>query len=734
LGQDASSNGCEGTSDSSDCGSAFAQAGCSSGCPGGKWWDDALTRKEPSELRIKIEAPTPFTLTFNSQVDVTGEKLPGIEVNVSGMIKYTSGADAVATYQLIPGTPSISVKNPDGGRNFSHFYDQNCDNLGNAWDKIDNPFTFTMFSNNKGMTAYYKTFTKIKSSSGGTIDDFDGTHMVTWAPGCGASTVGGAEVITVTPGYFSNNALRVRTTATGSDNLACAISSPYNAVEGKKINYACYGGRCALCVWGGSPPCLNSPEECGNNIGNWTMCQTTITTSKTGTNIYIYNNNTLGGWSVYDLIEESTFDYDGKTVSGKLLDETNNILYQVGGKSPNCGGARQIIPIDRNINLDYFDGSWHSIGSPKFYDDFNGNDYNGWIVDKGTWGVLNGELNNSGGGGGEEYIHTNWNGWNSNDYLSANINIPSGNDVWLSLRNDAGINYYVQTSDGYKTLQLYVTDETGYYNAKSVDISSLGINPKNWNSWRIEQKGNDMLAYINDINIINTTAEKTTIDNFENGIIGWTPNCGGNTINTTADGYNSIYALNITSAGGDGLACEYTSYNAIKGRKITYSCYGSNCRLGIWNNTAFVNTRTCNLDTGQCNTGTPIDGAGTYCPKNPSGWTRCETTITEVPIYQSQSARIYVYNDGTIGHSSIYDTIEELIKVPNITNGRIQLRTSNPTIALFDDINVDGINYKKDGRWSYPWGCILGTNKIRATYNPTNWFYMGTSSTIAISC
>jgi hypothetical protein len=463
-------------------------------------------------------------------------------------------------------------------------------------------------------------------------------------------------------------------------------------------------------------------QTCGSNLAGWTICETTITESNPGASIGIYNDNQIGHWSVYDLIEEpGSFDYNGITIKGSLLDEKNNILLQTGGKAPTCGGLGTRIPIDANITLEYYDGSWHQIGSPKFYDDFNDNNYNGWTVDAGMWGVLNGELNTS-GGGGEEVIHTNWNGWNSNDYLSANIKIPSGNDVWLSLRNDSGINYYVQTYDGYKTLQLYITDEAGYYHAKSVDISALGINPNNWNSWRIEQKGSDMLAYINGINLINTSAEKTTIDNFESGnFIGWTTGCGGNTINTTADGYDSIYALNITSTGGDGLACANTPYNAIKGRKITYACYGGRCLLGVWDGSKYINDHTCNLNTGECFSGGSL--VGQTCGSNLAGWTICETTITE----SNPGASIGIYNDNQIGHWSVYDLIEESIKVPIITNGRIQLRTSNPTIALFDDINVDGVIYKKDGSWSYPWDYVSVTTKLRATYSPLNWYYNYTS-------
>jgi hypothetical protein len=590
LGQDAGSNGCEGTSGSSDCGSAFAQVGCSSGCPGGKWWDDALSKKEPSELRIKIE-PNTFELAFNAKVDLTGLPLSSLQVTTNSVTEgsqtFSTDSNGIAKFMLHPGCYTISVPSSFNGRQFSHFWDHNCsENTGNYLDNSSNPSSFKMFAHNKSITAFYKTSTQIT-------------------------------------------------------NL---------------------------------------------NIGSL-------------------------------------------TISGKLIDENTNPLIQQGGYHPICTSpeASSLLSVDRNVKLDYSTdngNSWNSINTnPKFYYDFNDNDYSSnWTVDTGTWRIANGELNDSGSSvTGEEYIHTKWNGWNSTDYLSANINISSGNDVWLSLRNDSGINYYVQTYDGYQTLQLYITDEAGYYRAKVADIHDLGINPKNWNSWRIEQKGNDMLAYINDINIINTTAEKVTIDDFDgSSTVGpWAAGCGAiGTATLSSPGYGgSANALKIVTTAAnpanpaDKLKCAVSApYNAVRGKKINYACYGGRCAMCVWNNTNCMND--------------PVE-----CGGSPS-WKICQTTLTN----SNASANIYIYDDNVLNDPSYYDSIEESIKVPNITNGRIQLRTSNPTIALFDDINVDGIIYKKDGSWSYPWSCVPGSNKLRATYNPTNWFYMGTSSTIAIPC
>jgi len=103
---------------------------------------------------------------------------------------------------------------------------------------------------------------------------------------------------------------------------------------------------------------------------------------------------------------------------------------------------------------------------------------------------------------------------------------------------------------------------------------------------------------------------------------------------------------------------------------------------------------------------------------NPSNWNIWE-------IKQSGSTiEVYINDQKWMDYNS----------APIITNGRIQLRTSNPTIAFFDNVNVDGIEYRKDGTWSYPWSCVSGTTELRATYNPANWYYNYTSAEITNLC
>ena len=127
------------------------------------------------------------------------------------------------------------------------------------------------------------------------FEDKDYTKNPPWSIDCGGNAV--AEILTESN---SNHALKI--TSTGGDGLACARTD-YNAITGREITYACYGSRCQMCVWDGSK-CINNPILCGYNLGSWTICRTTVTETKPNTNIYIYNDNVVNHWSVYDSIKE----------------------------------------------------------------------------------------------------------------------------------------------------------------------------------------------------------------------------------------------------------------------------------------------------------------------------------------------------------------------------------------------------------------------------------------------
>jgi hypothetical protein len=172
------------------------------------------------------------------------------------------------------------------------------------------------------------------------IDDFEDGNSVGWNAGCSGAN---KEMIT---GFNSNWALKISTT-NPAGGLACAIRSNYNAVKERKITYACYGSRCMLGVWDGSKyindnTCnLNTGQcfsggglvgiTCGNNLVDWTICETTITETNPSVDIWIYNDGGTGS-SVYDSIKEDawtrTSNWAGST---GLCDKTNCPVVDING-------------------------------------------------------------------------------------------------------------------------------------------------------------------------------------------------------------------------------------------------------------------------------------------------------------------------------------------------------------------------------------------------------------------
>jgi len=84
LTQDADDNGCEGDSSSKSCGSVNGLYSCSQGCPGGSWWTDALSTREPGDgkkpgvanITIKSSGITTTTTTAPGSSIKSKETLP----------------------------------------------------------------------------------------------------------------------------------------------------------------------------------------------------------------------------------------------------------------------------------------------------------------------------------------------------------------------------------------------------------------------------------------------------------------------------------------------------------------------------------------------------------------------------------------------------------------------------------------------------------------------------------
>lgn len=130
-----------------------------------------------AKLEIEV-SPTLYTFILNSQNSIADLPLTNVQVNLSGITKYTSVYDEFTSniiYSLVPGNQySVKVENPfadpQGPRDFSHFRDLDCkgNNTGYYLDTALNPYTFDIPSDwtltySRKMTAFYKTFTQIRN-------------------------------------------------------------------------------------------------------------------------------------------------------------------------------------------------------------------------------------------------------------------------------------------------------------------------------------------------------------------------------------------------------------------------------------------------------------------------------------------------------------------------------------------------------------------------------------------
>jgi hypothetical protein len=67
-----------------------------------------------------------------------------------------------------------------------------------------------------------------------------------------------------------------------------------------------------------------------------------------------------------------------------------------------------------------------------------------------------------------------------------------------------------------------------------------------------------------------------------------------------------------------------------------------------------------------------------------------------------------------------------------VVDKNIMLEYSTDNGLSWNYINT--VTASSDGSWSYSWNHVSGTNRVRARYNPTNWYYNWTSVEIPVSC
>jgi len=113
------------------------------------WCLEKLNQPDPCNP-LKVEAKIDFLESPPS--------LSGLRIDIDGVAKYTDGGSVT----LYPSSGGHSIRAYNFGmREFSHFFDSDCDGNGNYLDTKTNPYSFTMYEKSRTITLFYKVLTQI---------------------------------------------------------------------------------------------------------------------------------------------------------------------------------------------------------------------------------------------------------------------------------------------------------------------------------------------------------------------------------------------------------------------------------------------------------------------------------------------------------------------------------------------------------------------------------------------
>jgi len=398
-----------------------------------------------------------YVLRVFTTLDVDGNpSVPNVDVTVDENT-ISTGVTGIAQFFIKPGTHNMIVENPYpdilGSRLFSHFWDHDCNSIGGFLDTNANPYTFTTWSKDRNITAFYKTFTYIKDTAGnknkfeydgstikGKLQDeignpigqtahkalvcgspgttnpidrnvtleyydgswnyldsvesstADGSWSKNWVCSCNTTKIRASYYHS--DWYYNSTSTEINvdpslcpcklTVFTQVDAFTSPLSNVQVAVDGTP-KFTDVSGKTEFMIKPGSHtvtsinPFIDTlglrqfshfwDSDCNENNLGWFYDTAGSPFSTYAFNMYKKDRNITTQYKTFTKITNSlsvanTFDFDGITIKGKLLDERNGaISLGPGHKQPVCDkpdGER--VPINRNVTLEYFDGSWHYIG------------------------------------------------------------------------------------------------------------------------------------------------------------------------------------------------------------------------------------------------------------------------------------------------------------------------------------------------------------------------------------
>ncbi|WEL23552.1 LamG domain-containing protein [Candidatus Nanohalovita haloferacivicina] len=202
-------------------------------------------------------------------------------------------------------------------------FDDNSFNTGSGWNS-KGPVERLKFENHvKGYEQSLIFNNREGLISGGFFEGWEDNNSDGWQTNCG----GEPSSRIVEEGYKSDYSYLMN--STGGDGLACAKMSDfdYDAVQGTEIQYACRGYGCKLIVYNGSTSISSGPGTSQHEFhSEWKTYTTTIDKTEADTNIYFYNDDTVGHWVQIDDITEGPIPSEGKYGNSYDFDGANDYV------------------------------------------------------------------------------------------------------------------------------------------------------------------------------------------------------------------------------------------------------------------------------------------------------------------------------------------------------------------------------------------------------------------------
>ncbi len=352
----------------------------------------------------------PCLLTVISQIEVFSPPfsvLPGVEVDIDGDIRYTD-ASGIATYYLFPGSHNIEVSEGnttlfyDGGEDWTHDVDcpadcpwDICNSVDGSNDGDDSVQSVADGIQGPAVGSYYiavwdldtpvdyliksvdtsecsNVYVDFYVSTGISLENNEQAQMAVSSDGFSWTKIYDSKGVDVPNDNEEDGNWHFHSININDYKSSTTYIKLYGRPTWTRPNNEWHHWDDFKIICEKGPLSHFWDQDCSefNPPPNEWWFDTE--SNPYSFNMYDREKNITAQYKAFTKITdaagtEGTFDYDdgSKTISGYLLDDIDNpILAGPGNKHPVCEDPATInnVPINRNVSLEYYDGSWNLIG------------------------------------------------------------------------------------------------------------------------------------------------------------------------------------------------------------------------------------------------------------------------------------------------------------------------------------------------------------------------------------